>query len=170
MSNNKYIRIGQLLKPLGTSGEIKIDIEDDFLDDFVESDHFFIRVNGHFVPYFIENLRETNHILLKVEEIDNPESAAIFNLKEVYLREKDIASSRYIEQKSKEGWVGYHLYDKEILVGIIDDIEIYPQQILASVMYNHKKVLIPLVEDLITSVSDDQKTLVMDLPDGLLAM
>jgi 16S rRNA processing protein RimM len=170
LTSTQYIRIGQLLKPVGTNGEIKIDIDDNFFDDFVNSNHFIIKINGNYVPYFIENIRETNHLLLKIEEIDGPESAANFTLKDIYLREKDITSKSYSEQKSKEGWVGYTIFDKKRRVGQIVDIEIYPQQLMASVVYNNKNILIPLVEELITDVSDENKILTMDLPEGLLDM
>jgi 16S rRNA processing protein RimM len=170
LSSKKYIQIGQILKPLGTTGELKIEVQDNFFDDFVESDHIFIKINGHFVPYFIENIRETNHLLIKLEEIDDPESAGTFTLKEVFMREQNITSKSYKDQKSKEGWIGFTIYDKEQIVGIIDDIEIFPQQIMASVNINKKMVLIPLVEELITTVDENQKKLIMDLPDGILTI
>lgn len=170
MASTTYIRIGQFLKPVGTNGEIKIDIEDDFFDDFVNSNHFIIKINGSYVPYFIENIRETNHLLLKIEEIDGPESAANFTLKDIFLREKDITSDHYAQQKSKEGWIGYTIFNKTIKVGQIVNIEIYPQQLMASVVYNNRNILIPLVEELIADVSDENKILTMVLPEGLLDM
>jgi ribosomal 30S subunit maturation factor RimM len=86
------------------------------------------------------------------------------------MREQNITSKSYKDQKSKEGWIGFTIYDKEQIVGIIDDIEIFPQQIMASVNINKKMVLIPLVEELITTVDENQKKLIMDLPDGILTI
>lgn len=163
-----YIKIGQILKPLGTSGELKIDVQDDFFDDIADSDHIFVKVNGHNVPYFIENLRETNHLLLKLEDIDNPESASSFTLKDLYLREKDISSKKYAEQVTKEGWIGYTIFDKETLVGEVLDIEIFPSQIMASVKHDKKNILIPLVDDLIVNIDETKRKITMDLPEGLL--
>lgn len=166
----RYIRVGQILKPLGTSGALKVDIQDDFFDDIVASDHLFVKINGHFVPYFIEDLKETNHLLLKIEDINSPESASAFTLKDLYLREKDITSEKYADQISKEGWVGFKLYDRDELIGIIDDIEIYPQQIMGSVNYKNKKILIPLVDAFIKTIDEDNNILIMELPEGLLDM
>ena len=164
----KYIKIGSLLKPVGTFGEIKVDIEDQFLDDLVSSDHFFLRINGSFVPYFIESFRETNFILIKIEEIDNPESASTFNLKDIFLEESAIASKEWQKQQSMEDLKGFKLYDEKKLIGIIVDIEIFPHQIMAWVSYKGKNMPVPLADSLIEKIDFDQKNVIMKLPEGLL--
>jgi 16S rRNA processing protein RimM len=45
-----------------------------------------------------------------------------------------------------------------------------PQQEMAFVIHNGREVLIPLNESLIVSVDRENKTLLMDLPEGLLDM
>jgi len=164
----KYIKIGSLLKPVGTFGEIKVDIEDQFLDDLVSSDHFFLRINGSFVPYFIESFRETNFILIKIEEIENPESASTFNLKDIFLEESAIASKEWQKQQSMEELKGFKLYDEKKLIGIIVDIEIFPHQIMAWVSYKGKNMPVPLADSLIEKIDFDQKNVIMKLPEGLL--
>jgi len=168
--SKKYIKIGSLLKPVGTLGEIKADIEDQFLEDFVLSPHFFVRINGSFIPYFVESLRETNFILLKIEEVDDPETASNFNLKEIYLQESQIGSKEYYHQKSKEDLKGFRLYDGNLLIGIIQEIEIFPHQIMAWLSINGKMLPIPLADALIENINYDSQMVVMKLPEGLLDM
>lgn len=166
----EYTKIGQLLKPVGTQGEIKVDIDDVFWDDFVGNDHFFIKINGCFVPYFIEDIKEKNHLLLKIEDVDNPEDANDFNLKDIFLRPKDIKSKTGTEYKTFTGLENYTIYNLKEIVGIIEKIDEYPQQIMASVMMKHKLVLIPLVDELIEKIDPENKTIIMQLPEGLLDM
>jgi len=164
----KYIKIGSLLKPVGTFGEIKVEIDDQFLDDLVSSDHFFMRINGSFVPYFIESFRETNFILIKIEEIDNPESASAFSLKNIFLEEAAVASKEWHKQQSMEDLKGFTLYDEKKLIGIITGVEIFPQQLIAWVSYKGKNMPVPLADSLIEKIDFDMQKVIMKLPEGLL--
>lgn len=163
----EYTKIGQLLKPVGTQGEIKVNIDDKFWDDFVENDHFFIKINGCFVPYFIEDIKEKNHLLLKIEEVDTPEQANDFNLKEMYLRAKDIQSKSGTDYNTFTGLEHYVIFDGKTQIGTIQSIEEYPQQIMAHVLVENKTLLIPIVDDLIDNIDHDTKTIIMQLPEGL---
>lgn len=166
----EYTKIGQLLKPVGTQGEIKVDIEEIFWDDFVGNDHFFIKINGCFVPYFIEDIKEKNHLLLKIEDIDNPEEANDFNLKEMYLRAKDILSKSGTNYATFTSLENYVIYNIDVKVGVIQKIEEYPQQIMANVLIKNKLILIPLVDELIQNIDHQNKSITMRLPEGLLEM
>lgn len=82
--STQFVKIGTILKPVGTSGELKVEIGDEFIEDFVASPHIFVKINGAYVPYFIENIRENNYILFKMEEVDLPEAASRFTLKDIF--------------------------------------------------------------------------------------
>lgn len=168
--SNKYVRIGTLLKPVGTYGEIKVEIDEAFILDFEDSDHFFVKINGSYVPYFIEGLRETNYMLIKIEEIDAPETAADFNLKDIYLKESAIKSAPFALVKGKEGLVGYTIYDGDAVIGQIQEIQLFPSQIMAKVELQQKSILIPLADQLITNVDHSTQKVFMQLPEGLLDM
>lgn len=165
----KYIAIGQILKPTGTKGEVKIDIDDDFFDDIEASRHIFIKIRGSYVPFFIENLRETHqNLILKIEEIDSPEKAIQYNLKEIFLRENEIASPEFFDKKIKQGLENYLVYNRKVLIGPIKEIQLHPQQIIAIVDWNSRDVMVPLVDEWIEKIDEDKATIDMILPEGLL--
>ena len=166
--SSKYTLIGKLHKPAGTQGEMKLFVEDIFLEDLLNSDHFFIKMNGSFVPYFIEDIRETNHLLIKIEEIEDPESALGLVNKEVYLLTKSIRSEAFSSINEKQEYEGFTIWDKGVEVGIIEDIELMPQQVIAWVNFNQKRVAIPLAEGLIHEVDAENKKIAMNLPEGIL--
>lgn len=165
---DKFVEIGRFSKPVGVKGEIKVDIEDDFMDDFLESDHFFVKIKGNYAPFFIEYFIESSPIVIKAEEIDNPEDAGEFRLKEVYLRERDIQS------KSGSGKMKVTQIHDFILIGngseygTIIAVTEYPSQFLAEIDHNGKIFMIPLVDEWITDIDEDNKKIYMNLPDGLL--
>jgi len=164
-----YISIGQILKPTGTKGELKIDIEDDFYDDIESAKHVFLKIRGSYVPFFVEYIKETHQsLILKVEEIDSPEEAIKYNLKSIFLRENEIISESFFNKKSKEGLEGFLVINGEEKIGEIAEIQMHPHQIIAIVKYRDKRVMIPLVDEWIEKIDEENNTIIMILPDGLL--
>lgn len=166
--SKKYVSIGNILKPTATQGELRIDIGPDFLEDFEQLDHFFLFENGTYVPHFIEYIKQTNHLILKIEEIDDPESASNFSSKEIFLKESDITSSTFIDQNDKQNLVGFTIWSENLVIGAIESIELFPQQVMAVVSYQNKSIFVPLVDQLIVEIDDDSKIVRMELPDGFL--
>jgi 16S rRNA processing protein RimM len=164
----KYVKIGSLLKPVGTRGEIKTDIPDEFLEDFVNAAHVFILINGSYVPYFIESVRETNQILVKFEDMDDPEEASTVSQKDIFMEEKNITSSEFANQKDKEQLLDYTIISNRENIGTIIAVEIFPQQIMAVVQKDSKPFYLPLVDQFIMEINEEDKIIYMDLPDGIL--
>ena len=165
---NKYVKIGNLLKPVGTRGEIKTDIPDEFLEDFVNAAHVFILINGSYVPYFIESVRETNQILVKFEDMDDPEEASTVSQKDIFMEEKNITSTEFANQKDKEQLLDYTIISNRENIGTIIAVEIFPQQIMAVVQKDSKPFYLPLVDQFIVEINEEDKIIYMDLPDGIL--
>ena len=164
----KYVKIGNLLKPVGTRGEIKTDIPDEFLEDFVNAAHVFILINGSYVPYFIESVRETNQILVKFEDMDDPEEASTVSQKDIFMEEKNITSTEFANQKDKEQLLDYTIISNRENIGTIIAVEIFPQQIMAVVQKDSKPFYLPLVDQFIVEINEEDKIIYMDLPDGIL--
>lgn len=53
-------------------------------------------------------------------------------------------------------------------LGEIIDVNEYPQQFVATVLYKGTEVMFPLNEDMIVEIDEDEETLLVDLPEGLL--
>lgn len=166
--STQFVKIGTILKPVGTSGELKVEIGDEFIEDFVASPHIFVKINGAYVPYFIENIRENNYILFKMEEVDSPEAASRFTLKDIFLREKDLRETETIRESTKTGWIDFEIWNENVLAGVIEDIQIFPGQVMAMMRREGQLVMIPLADALINEVSEAQKRIYMSLPEGIL--
>jgi 16S rRNA processing protein RimM len=167
------VKIGFTRKPHGLKGEIKLQIDDKYLEDLLETDVVLLTIKGKPTPYFIEDIRVGNAILAKFEEIDTVEAAAEIGSKELSLRAKDILADEERTFEPEEGMeyedcVGYKIMDGETLVGEIEEVVEFPQQEMAILTREGKDVLIPLNVAFVIRRDDDLKTIFMELPKGLL--
>ena len=55
-----------------------------------------------------------------------------------------------------------------MLAGVIEDIQIFPGQVMAMIRRKGQLVMIPLADALINEVSEAQKRIYMSLPEGIL--
>jgi len=168
----EYIQIGYLLKPSGIDGYIKVNIEDDFMDDFLDAAHAFSMIRGDYVPFLIENVEDSHHLLVKFEDFNSPEEASKLSNSTLYLTSDQLQHSSGILQSKIHHWIGYEIISKNedlmISLGVIDEIIKLPTQQNAVLVYNGKSVQIPMVEDFIFNIDDEQEQIFMILPEGLL--
>lgn len=165
------VSIGYTKKPHGLKGELKVLIDDLYLDDFLDAETIFLELKGKKLPFFIESVREGNEILVKLEDIDSKEAADNIASKEIFLRESDIVplDERELEEDDFVQYLGYQVQDSELgLIGAIEEIIEYPQQMMAVVNYQDREVLIPMNEAFIKKIQKKEKIIHMELPEGLL--
>lgn len=168
----EYLEIGKIKKPHGLNGEIKAIIEERFFEDVNEADAFFVEIEGDKAPYFIESLRGSSTIILKFEDIDSKEDASLFTNKRLYLRAEDISLS---EEEINDTGLTYSFLEKFELkekekgvVGTILCVDQFPQQEMATIVYQGKKIFVPLLEQWIVNIDEINKVVLMELPEGLL--
>ena len=163
----KYTQIGQLKKPFGVKGFLKVDIEEKYLTVFSDLEVLFIPEHGSPVPFFVETVKEEKGLLLKLEDVDSPEAAKKLSNLPI------LADSDKLPKKQgliiDSTLLGFELHDEEVgFVGNIAAIEEYPQQLMAIVEGAEEEFLIPLHEALILGIDPEEQVILMNLPEGLL--
>ena len=172
----EYIQIGKTKKPFGLTGELKVDIEEAFLEDFLLAKILFLRIKGKPVPYFVEGIQVKGMPLLKLEDVDNKETAVKIGGSDILLREEDILpeEQRQLEVEETIEFArlkGFSIHDLNLgPIGKIEAIEEFPQQEMAIVSYKEKETMIPLNEGLIEEIDYEKRIVKMDLPEGLLKL
>ncbi len=166
------LQIGYTRKNHGLKGEIKFHIEDAFFDDFMDADVVLIEVRGKKKPYFIEDIRAGNNTIVKLEDIDTPEAAQQLNNCAVFLRVEDISDDNHTEDDfyPYRHTVGFSVYNNEALLGSIESLEEFPQQLMAAINYNNRDILVPLNPAFVKKVDDKKKIIIVDLPEGMLEL
>ena len=169
-------QIGFTKKAHGINGEIKLKVAEEYLEDILASQVVFIELNGHAVPYFVESVRFTNVLLLKLEDVNNRDEASKLSASPLLLRVSDLLPEEEKAFFAKDHLqyaylIGYRLMDvQKALIGTIEEIQEFPQQEMAVVHYKGKSLLLPLHPQLIKNIDESKKEILLDLPDGLLSL
>jgi 16S rRNA processing protein RimM len=170
-----FVKIGKIGSTHGLKGELKLLVEDAYWDDFEQVKVIFLEQKGSKMPYFIEGIRGEHQNIIKLEEVDDKDTAALVANKDLYVRAEDL-SIEPDELPDDRGLrfaflTGYTVVDSELgPIGPILSIEEYPHQEMAIVQYGEREVLIPLVPQLIQRKDKKERKLYLDLPEGLLEL
>jgi 16S rRNA processing protein RimM len=166
------IKIGATQNPHALKGELKVFIEEEYEDDFLNIDTVFLTLAGRNVPYFIESIRGGNAMIVKFEDVDSIEAATKIAKKALHIRMADMIpeEERVVEEVSSFDYLqGYTMVDKTIgQLAVIEEVIEMPQQEMAVIQYLGQEKLVPLNDRFILSVDDKTKILTVDLPEGLL--
>ncbi len=169
---DKSIKIGATKKPHGLKGEIKLFIEERYMEDLMYAEILLIDIKGRQTPFFVENMRVGNNIIAKFEDVNTPEAAMAIANKEIFLRENDLIpdDEREIELEVMpyEHCAGFIIMNDSEKIGVINEIIEYPQQEMAMLQYNNREIMIPLNPHFIKKLDNDNKTIWMELPEGIL--
>lgn len=163
------IRIGKIVAAHGLQGNIIISHVVGKSDWLKKDDVLFVELNkGSFIPYFVTGAKAANQeeYIVGVEDVESVEAAKKLVGKQVYVKD-DILSEH--TEDSPLMWIGFKLVDKtKGGIGEIKDVVSTGAQWLATLDYEGREVLIPLIEQLILDVNTRNKYIRMDLPEGLL--
>ncbi len=156
-------------KTHGVKGEINFLFTDDVFDR-TDSAYLILKVDGILVPFFMEEyrFRSDETALVKFCDIDTQERARQLTGCEVYFLRKNAPQD---EMPTWASLIGYSIIDAQRgqPVGKVTAVDDSTMNLLFSVQTTEGgEALIPVHEELIVSVSPEEQTISMQLPDGLL--
>lgn len=160
-------RIGKLGKPHGIKGEVSLMFTDDVFDR-VEAEYLVLLIDGILVPFFMEEYRfRSNELaLVKFEDIDTQERAAELTGCEVFFP-RALAEADEDADLSFAQIVGFGIHDEATgkFVGTIDSVDTSTDNILFEL---EDGTLIPVAEEWIKDIDNNNKKITMALPEGLI--
>lgn len=169
MTIEESFYIGYISKTRGLKGELQLFFEfEDYRD--LDIDVLFVEINKKLVPYFVEQIKlhqnSTGYLLL--EDVDHIDLAQALVRKHVYLPltkmpERDPEDFRLTDLK------GYLVIDEEEgELGLITDVQEFPQQTMAVVDFDGKELMFPLNDDFMLFIDVEEQVLEVQLPEGLI--
>lgn len=161
--------IGRITKAHGLKGDVVFNFEDDIFDR-VECPYLICEVDGILVPFFMEEYRfkTDSSALVKFEDIDTADQAQQLVGSEVYFENKFVEEGD-AEEVSLNYFIGFTINDTDgQTIGTIRGIDDQTENWLFQVETPTGNVLIPAHEDFITDINHKDKTIEMNLPEGLL--
>ncbi|TKC03134.1 ribosome maturation factor RimM [Pedobacter cryotolerans] len=169
MLKEEAFYIGYFTKTKGLKGEIQLYFEFDAYED-LDLDVVFADMNGKMVPFFVAShkLYPNSTGLFYFDDLDHIDKAQALVKKKVYLP-LDKMPERDEDDFTYDDLKGFIVSDETHgELGEIIEVNEYPQHFVATVVYKNKEILFPLNEDMIVEIDEDEKTLLVDLPEGLL--
>lgn len=175
INSDQLIEIGKIQKLHGLNGEMTASITDSVFDDVKNCPYFVCEMDGIFVPFFIKNyrFRTDTTILLTFDGIESQEAALEFCGLTLYFDRKCFtkkeAEQYDVEVEEEDSLIGYTIIDRNYgVLGKVIDIDDQTANVLFIVEYNDSELMVPAAEDLVEAIDDEEKTIIMNLPQGLI--
>jgi 16S rRNA processing protein RimM len=158
-------KIGFISKLNGFKGELVLITE---VDDVVDEEFLFMKMDGIPVPFFVEDIFEkSGNFIVKLEDVNDEFFAQRFLNHDVFVERK--SRKKNIETFSSHELINYHIIDTVFGdLGPIVRIDNFPQQEIAICILKEKEIMIPLNDEFIDEIDDDQMRIAMTLPEGLI--
>lgn len=161
--------IGTLVKLHGFKGNYVLVSESAISEKIKKWESVFLDIEGLLVPFFISYISITSETtaIIGFEDIDSAEAAQEFVSTNVYQLSKLIGRQK--KEVITDELAGYTVIDKHTgVVGAIDQILDYNQNLLLSIRKGKQEILVPLHEEIIVNVNHKKKEITIDAPEGLL--
>lgn len=162
INKDDLLCIGYIKRPHGFKGNLHITLEHEIALD--KGDFVFIKQEGKFIPYPIEQTGQGKHAgTFKLRFIDEHDKAQALVGCEIYIEAESL------EEEDELSLVGYMLIDMQKgKIAEVERIEYFPQQTMLIVNYQGQERFIPLNDSFIDHISSENKEIYCDLPEGLL--
>ncbi len=167
---NDCRKIGFIRKTHGVRGELILEFEPQFEFAVEDASRFFLEIDGLLIPFFAEeegiHLKSEKTAFVKFSDVDTPKYARRLSGSSVYLfseeAEENVSDPRFFD------FLGYLLKDSNAgEIGTITDAADYSGNIVMTVKHHDEEVLIPFNEELLVAADDQQKILILNLPEGM---
>lgn len=173
IKDEEVIFIGRITKARGLMGEVEFEFTDDVFDDGSAA-YFVCDCEGILVPFFWEEYRFKNHTtaIVKFEHIDNEQQARRLVGAKVFYPKSALPDDVAKTPTSWKHFVGYIVLDAlRHPVGTVKEVDERSANILFTLERpDGSELLIPVHEDLICDYDARERVLVIEIPDGLLAL
>ena len=159
-------KIGTLTRTHGIGGEFSMNFTDDVWDR-ADADYVFLEVVGIQVPFFLEGwrFRSDSVALLKFQDIDSSEDANEYVGADVYFPHDLTPEPDEDDEYTWKHFTGWQVVDS--VCGALGEID-YVEDSTANTIFCIEGKLVPATEDFIERIDAKERTIYMNLPDGLL--
>ncbi|MCD4665846.1 MAG: ribosome maturation factor RimM [Bacteroidales bacterium] len=170
MQKKDFYFLGKIIKTSGYMGGLVFFFDVDDIEEYKNIEAVFIDVNDELIPFAIENIRfkTRNTAIVKLEDIASEDEAVAL-----------IGSGLYMPLNFLPELTGNKFYFHEVIsfsvvdqrqgnIGNIDRILDQSKLAIFVVKYKNKEILIPVSDEIIIKVDRENKTIEVDIPEGLI--
>lgn len=176
---DEILKFGTFLKPHGIKGELNAQLDYDEME-ITDFGCIVIDIDGIFVPFYIDGVRpKSAHTeLLHIEGINTEAEAKEFTGKTIYVLRRELPENP--ESEDNEGFYLSDLISFRIIsdndsveIGSIEDFDDSTENALFIVRPSEgsgNHIYIPATDEFITGINPDERTITMNLPEGLTSL
>ncbi|MCO4823155.1 MAG: 16S rRNA processing protein RimM [Flavobacteriaceae bacterium] len=172
MQKEDCFYLGKIVRKYSFKGELLVKLDTDEPALYENLDAVFIQVKNSLIPFFIESsqLHKSDLLRLNLEEVTNEEDADALLKSDVYLPlellPKLEGNKFYFHEV-----IGFTIKDKSFgEVGIIKGINDSTAQALFEIDREGTEILIPMNDEFIVEVNRTTKSIMLDVPEGLIEL
>lgn len=163
---------GKIVRKHSYKGEVVVKIDPDYFDLITELESVWIVQSNHLVPFFMEKIdyqRET-FFRVKFENVNNDVEAEKLVGNSIYLNQNFLPKSKGNDFYKHE-IIGFEVIDVQFgKIGSVIRVNDSTPQLLLEIDNGNKTVLIPAIPEFIEKIDRKKKTIIVNTPDGLLAL
>lgn len=170
IKSEEVYKIGTFGKPHGIHGELQMTFTDDVFDR-VEAPYVVCSMEGILVPFFIDSyrIRTATTALMKLEDVDSVEQARRFTGLDIYFpfRLADEPADDYLP--SWASLEGYRIEEvQQGYLGTLSAVDDSTANVLLVIeRADGEEILVPACEEFIVGFDRHQRTITLQLPEGL---
>lgn len=168
MRQDDCYQLGEVIKTHGLNGEVGISLDVDFPDEYQNLESVFLEQQGKLVPFFIDTIQiNKTKALVKFDDLDTLDDAKSIVKSKLFLPLNSLP-------ELDDGQYYFHdlvdceVFENETKLGIIKEVIDLNGNQLINIDSNGKEILIPLKDEILTSVDTKAKRIRVKLPEGLL--
>lgn len=170
MNKKDCFYLGKLVKKYSFKGELLAKLDTDDPELYENLDAIFVDLRGNLVPFFVERsqLHKSDLLRLKFEEVDTEADADALLKSDLYLPLEllpKLEGNKFYFHEI----IGFTITDKSFGdVGTITGVNDTTAQALFEIDRDGIEILIPMNDEFIVEVNRETKTIVVDVPEGLI--
>ena len=171
LSKGDCVEVGYIQKPHGLKGEVVLAFEQEFEETFDELELLFIDIDGGLVPFSIEDeslrMRNDQSAICKLIFIDTLTQAKELVGCKVYVFEDEVIESD--DQGVASTLIGMIAFDAKFgEIGMIGRVDDFSGNLVITVNHPRAEIMIPLSDNVITSIDELKREIYLDCPNGLI--
>ncbi len=170
MKKQDCFYLGKIVRKYSFKGELLVKLDTDQPDIYDNLDAVFVLLRNNLIPFFIESsqLHKSDLLRVKFEDVDNEEDADTLLKSELYLPLEVLPKLEGNKFYFHEV-IGFTVEDINFgKVGIIKAVNDSTAQALFEIDRDGIEILIPMNDEFIKKLDRDNKTILVETPEGLI--
>lgn len=170
MKKEACFYLGTIIGKYSFKGELLVKTDTDNINSYNSLTSVFIDIENRLIPFFVKHclVHKSSLLRFKLEDVSDEETANVLLRKKIYLPLEllpKLTGNKFYYHEV----IGFKIIDqKKGEIGTILKINDQTAQPLFEVNDGNKKILIPLHDDLLINLNRKDKSILVNLPDGLI--